>query len=112
MSCGNIWYRCAPARLVHHDVRGRLQHPGEAMDPGGDELAQGGQVLGLEEGDDVIGAGDGMRHLHAGQLRDAIGDLAGPARRGLDEHVGADRHDHPPCFTPRHSEVRRHAEAR
>jgi hypothetical protein len=56
------------------------------LDAGGHQPAQLIQTGRLDPGDDVVGAGEVLGHLHAIQVADRLGDLAD---LGLDAHVRA-----------------------
>ena len=59
------------------------------LDAGDHQPAQLIQTGRLNLGDDVVGAGDVLGHLHTIQIAERLGDMGDLADLGLDEHVGA-----------------------
>src|SRR5215211_1540440 len=59
------------------------------LDAGDHQPAQLIQTGRLDPGDDVVGAGDVLGHLHTIEITERLGDMGHLADLGLDEHVGA-----------------------
>ena len=62
------------------------------LDAGDHQPAQLIQTGRLNLGDDVVGAGDVLGHLHTIQIAERLGDTGDLADLGLDEHVRAEHH--------------------
>src|SRR5207247_2650962 len=101
LASGPFSTACGTRRLTYgdRDAGGGSGHAVDDADGVGDEAADGVKRLALDNGNEVVGAGDGVHRRHAGawalDLREGLLDLLGLAGRGFDEHVGF--HGFPPC---------------
>src|SRR5487761_1652901 len=75
------------ASVGEHHAGGRFDDPGDPLDAGQD-LPKLGQVTGLDRGDDVIVARDGVRGIHATDVPDRSCQGQRLAVQCVDEHVG------------------------
>jgi len=58
----------------------------DGVDAAGDGVADGAEVVGLNDADDVVGAGDDVDGRNAVDLVEGADDVLGLADGGLDEH--------------------------